>query len=59
VKVFLIDMADLTGLWRVVSFLGLGLALIGLGAAHRRFVLPTRPGPGNAVTVAPSASPRP
>jgi uncharacterized membrane protein len=37
-KVFLVDMADLTGLWRVLSFLGLGLALIGLGAAHRRFV---------------------
>lgn len=41
-KVFLIDMADLTGLWRVLSFLGLGLALIGLGVVHRRFVLPTR-----------------
>ncbi len=27
-KVFLIDMSDLTGLWRVLSFLGLGLALI-------------------------------
>jgi len=38
-KVFLIDMADLTGLWRVLSFLGLGLALIGLGVVHRRFVL--------------------
>src|ERR1019366_3084404 len=37
-KVFLIDMADLTGLWRVLSFLGLGLALIGLGVVHRRFV---------------------
>jgi uncharacterized membrane protein len=39
-KVFLIDMSDLTGLWRVLSFLGLGLALIGLGVVHRRFVLP-------------------
>jgi uncharacterized membrane protein len=39
-KVFLIDMADLTGLWRVLSFLGLGLALIGLGVVHRRFVAP-------------------
>ncbi len=43
-KVFLIDMADLTGLWRVLSFLGLGLALIGLGAVHRRFVLPAKQG---------------
>jgi uncharacterized membrane protein len=40
-KVFLIDMSDLTGLFRVMSFLGLGLALIGLGVVHRRFVLPT------------------
>jgi len=40
--VFLVDMADLTGLWRVLSFLGLGLALIGLGVVHRRFVLPTQ-----------------
>ena len=41
-KVFLVDMSDLTGLWRVLSFLGLGLALIGLGVVHRRFVLPTQ-----------------
>jgi len=34
-KVFLIDMAALTGLWRVLSFLGLGAALIGLGALTR------------------------
>jgi uncharacterized membrane protein len=42
-KVFLVDMADLTGLLRVLSFLGLGLALIGLGVVHRRFVLPVNP----------------
>ncbi|UFN50870.1 DUF2339 domain-containing protein [Roseomonas sp. OT10] len=36
VKVFLWDMAELGGLWRVLSFLGLGLALIGLGAVYRR-----------------------
>jgi uncharacterized membrane protein len=41
-KVFLWDMSGLDGLWRVVSFLGLGLALIGLGAAYRRFVLPAK-----------------
>jgi len=34
-KVFLVDMAALTGLWRVLSFLGLGAALIGLGALTR------------------------
>lgn len=38
-KVFLVDMGALVGLWRVLSFLGLGLALIGLGAIYRRFVV--------------------
>ena len=36
-KVFLVDMSGLQGLWRVLSFLGLGLGLIGLGALYRRF----------------------
>ncbi len=35
-RVFLLDMSDLQGLWRVLSFLG--LSLIGLGAFYRRFV---------------------
>ena len=47
-KVFAIDMSGLTGLWRVLSFLGLGLALIGLGVAYRRFVLPAAQGHGQA-----------
>lgn len=38
-KAFLIDMGGLVGLWRVLSFLGLGLALIGLGWVYRRFVV--------------------
>jgi uncharacterized membrane protein len=37
-KAVLVDMGDLVGLWRVLSFLGLGLTLIALGAAYRRFV---------------------
>jgi uncharacterized membrane protein len=37
-KVFLVDMSGLVGLWRVLSFLGLGLTLIALGAVYRRFV---------------------
>ncbi|WIM13205.1 DUF2339 domain-containing protein [Enhydrobacter sp.] len=35
-KVFLIDLAGLEGLLRVVSFLGLGAALLGLGFVYRR-----------------------
>jgi uncharacterized membrane protein len=47
-KVFVVDMSDLAGLWRVLSFLGLGLSLIGVGAVYRRFVLPSvrQPSPG-------------
>lgn len=40
-KVFLIDTADLTGLYRVASFLGLGLSLIAIGYVYQRFVFPT------------------
>jgi uncharacterized membrane protein len=36
-KAFLVDMGGLVGLWRVLSFLGLGLALIALGWVYRRF----------------------
>ncbi len=36
-KVFLSDMAELSGVLRALSFLGLGGALVGLGYAYRRF----------------------
>lgn len=37
-KVFLYDASELTGLYRVLSFLGLGVSLIGLGYFYNRFV---------------------
>ena len=37
-KVFLFDAAGLSGLYRVASFLGLGLCLMGIGYAYQRFV---------------------
>lgn len=37
-KVFIGDMAGLTGLYRVASFLGLGLCLVGIGYVYQRFV---------------------
>jgi uncharacterized membrane protein len=37
-KAFLFDLAELTGLYRAVSFLALGLCLIGIGWLYRRFV---------------------
>lgn len=36
VKVFFVDMSDLQGLLRAVSFMGLGLALLGLAYLHQR-----------------------
>ena len=42
-KVFLIDMAGLEGLLRVLSFLGLGAALLGLGYAYRRLGFDPKP----------------
>ena len=47
VKVFVWDMAELTGLYRAASFLGLGLSLVAIGYLYQRFVLPS-PGPGDA-----------
>jgi uncharacterized membrane protein len=42
-KVFLVDLAGLQGLLRVISFLGLGAALLGLGFAYRRFGFDSTP----------------
>ncbi|RVU36776.1 DUF2339 domain-containing protein [Hwanghaeella grinnelliae] len=36
-KVFLVDMGDLDGLYRVISFLGLGFSLVGIGFLYQRF----------------------
>ncbi len=42
-KVFLIDMAGLAGIWRALSFIGLGLVLVGIGYLYQRLLFP-RPG---------------
>jgi uncharacterized membrane protein len=44
-KVFLFDMSTLTGIYRALSFIGLGLVLVGVGYFYRRFVFPPRPPP--------------
>ena len=41
-KVFLVDMADLTGAWRALSFIGLGLVLVGIGFLYQRLLFPRR-----------------
>jgi uncharacterized membrane protein len=41
-KVFLVDMADLAGVWRALSFIGLGLVLVGIGYLYQRLLFPRR-----------------
>lgn len=36
-KVFLVDMSNLEGLYRIASFVGLGLCLVGIGWLYQRF----------------------
>ena len=43
-KVFLIDLANLEGIMRALSFIGLGLALLGIGLVYQRLLL-RRPPP--------------
>jgi len=41
-KVFLFDLSETGGLFRVASFLGLGLCLVGIGWLYGRYVFPPR-----------------
>jgi uncharacterized membrane protein len=54
VKVFLFDAASLEGLWRVLSFLGMGLSFLGISWAYARFVFGL--GRGRPGTPAPAAA---
>src|SRR5262249_62381915 len=42
-KVFLYDMAGLTGIFRALSFIGLGAVLVGIGLLYQRLLFPRRP----------------
>jgi uncharacterized membrane protein len=41
-KVFFIDMSGLTGVWRALSFMGLGLVLVAIGWFYQRILFPKR-----------------
>jgi uncharacterized membrane protein len=41
-KVFFVDMRDLTGLWQALSVLGLGIVLLGIGWFYQRLLFPRR-----------------
>ena len=42
-KVFLVDASELEGIWRILSFLGLGVALIGIGRLYGPVLRAERP----------------
>ncbi len=39
-KVFLVDMSDLTGIYQALSFIGLGIVLLGIGWFYQRLLFP-------------------
>jgi uncharacterized membrane protein len=49
-KVFLVDMSDLTGIYRALSFLGLGVVLIGIGWFYQRLLFPRRAAPSEPMS---------
>jgi uncharacterized membrane protein len=53
-KVFFVDMGDLTGIWQSLSLIGLGIVLMGIGWFYQRLLFPRRPptGPDGAPTPA-------
>ncbi|MEA2928323.1 MAG: hypothetical protein QOG38_751, partial [Hyphomicrobiales bacterium] len=44
-KVFLLDMAGLTGVWRAFSLIGLGLVLVGIGRVYQLLLFAKKPPP--------------
>lgn len=46
-KVFFIDLAGLTGVWRALSFIGLGAVLVGIGLLYQRLLFPKKPPPAS------------
>ena len=40
-KVFIYDTAHLSSLWRALSFIGLGMALLGIGYLYQKVIIPT------------------
>ena len=59
IKVFLWDMSGLGGLYRIASFLGLGLSLVGIGYLYQRYVYPVTKDDGGETGPEDVPNPRP
>ncbi len=55
-KVFVVDTSDLTGVYRALSFIGLGLVLVGIGLLYQRLLFPQRAASVGTPTGAPPAT---
>jgi uncharacterized membrane protein len=51
-KVFLVDMRGLAGIYQALSFLGLGIVLLGIGWLYQRLLFPARVASGRLSTEA-------
>ena len=54
-KVFLVDMGDLTGFYQAISFIGLGAVLMGIGVFYQRLLFPRRAVTASAAATGPIA----
>ena len=52
-KVFLVDMGDLTGFYQAISFIGLGAVLMGIGVFYQRLLFPRRAVTASAAATGP------
>jgi len=55
-KVFLIDVWSITGIFRALSFIGLGLVVVGIGLLYQRLLFPQRAAAAGAPIGAPPAT---
>jgi uncharacterized membrane protein len=58
-KVFLVDMAHLAGIWRALSFIGLGLVLVGIGYVYQRLLFPGIRNQASGISAQQSSTPDP
>lgn len=55
-KVFLVDMAGLEGIFRALSFIGLGVVLVGIGLLYQKLLFPAQGAPPTPNASAPEAA---
>jgi uncharacterized membrane protein len=56
-KVFFVDMSDLKGIFQALSFIGLGVVLMGIGWFYQQLLFPRRvPTPSGPTATAPEGA---